>query len=206
MKDIDFNILKFREFYKKKNFDEASKLLIKLKNEYPLHPQFIKLKSQISSFEPSEKTKNKLRDEFSKDRFISVVNATGTLLNQTPYSLWLLHVIGLAFTKLNKYDEAYAAFDRLLFLNATHEGGLTGLANLFYQTNQTKKAAEFFRKSIKHNGEKTEILCDLALAEDGSQMPQDALNTINRALKLDSDNMTAKRIKALIFRNLGRPA
>ena len=204
MKDIDFNILKFREFYKKKNFDEASKLLIKLKNEYPLHPQFIKLKSQISSFEPSEKTKNKLRDEFSKDRFISVVNATGTLLNQTPYSLWLLHVIGLAFTKLNKYDEAYAAFDRLLFLNATHEGGLTGLANLFYQTNQTKKAAESFRKSIKHNGEKTEILCDLALAEDGSQMPQDALGTINRALKLDSDNMTAKRIKALIFRNLGR--
>ncbi len=52
----------------------------------------IKLINHISSVEPTEKTKNKIREEFYKNKFVKVINICGDMLNKTPYSLWLLHV------------------------------------------------------------------------------------------------------------------
>ena len=91
----------------------------------------------------------------------------------------------------------------MLFSNPTHEGGLKGLAHLYYQTNQMKKAAEIFQKIIKIHGDDPDILNDLALALDGSQLPKDALEVIEKAIKAEPNNNTSKKIKASILKNLG---
>lgn len=203
MNIIDIKISKFKEFYQTKRINEANKILVELKTKYPFDPKLIKLLNHISSVEPTEKTKNKIREEFHNSKFIKVINICGDMLNKTPYSLWLLHVIGLTFTKAKQFHDAFVAFERLLFLNPTHEGGLKGLAHLYYQTNQMKKAAEIFQKIIKNHGDDPDILNDLALALDGSQLPKDALEVIEKAIKAEPNNNTSKKIKASILKNLG---
>ena len=91
-------ISKFKEFYQTK-INEANKILVELKTNYPFDPKLIKLLNHISSIEPTEKTVSQIREEFHNNKFIKVINICGDMLNKTPYSLWLLHVIGLASHK-----------------------------------------------------------------------------------------------------------
>ena len=204
MNSIDIKISKFFNFYNDKNIKEANKVLMELRKNHLLDVKYINLIKSITSYEPSEDSKNKIRDKYQNKKFISVVNACGFLLDKTPYSLWLLHVVGLAFTKTHKFNDAFAAFERLLFLNPIHEGGLKGLANLYYETNQMKKSSEVLKKAIKHYGEDLDILNDLALAQDASQLPKDALETIEKAIAIDPNHINSNKIKGFALKNLGR--
>jgi tetratricopeptide (TPR) repeat protein len=180
MQNIDLQIAEFKECSSSGQREKADKLLIDIKNKHPLHPKTSKLISDISSYEPSDDIKDRLSKEFNDGKFIRVINICGSMLSKTPYSIWLLHVIGLAFTKIKKFDEAREAFNRLLFLSPLNERGLTGLGNLFFETNQMRMAAKTFKKTIQHNGDKFEILVDLALALSESKSYLEALDFIEK--------------------------
>ena len=202
MQNIDLQIAEFKECSSSGQREKADKLLIDIKKKHPLHPKTSKLISDISSYEPSDDIKDRLSKEFNDGKFIRVINICGSMLSKTPYSIWLLHVIGLAFTKIKKFDEAREAFNRLLFLSPLNERGLTGLGNLFFETNQMRMAAKTFKKTIQHNGDKFEILVDLALALSESKSYLEALDFIEKAAKLEPQSLKSKRVKALILREL----
>lgn len=203
MKNIDLDISNFLGLYKYGHFDKAHLELQKIRKKYPLNPKISKLILDLSSFEPNPQTQNKIKSEFDKNRFISVVNACGTLLNKNPYSIWLLHVIGLAFTNLEKYTDAKIAFERLLDLDRTNKKGLLGIANLYFKANQVKTAAKFLEESLKFNGEDEDVIIDLALAQNLGQDQYKALDTIHNLLKKTPTNQRALIINAIIRNDLG---
>ena len=68
MNSIDIKISKFLNFYNDKNIKEANKVLLKLRKDHLLDVKYINLIKSITYFEPSEDSKNKIRDKYQNKK------------------------------------------------------------------------------------------------------------------------------------------
>ena len=137
MNHIDLQISNFNKLYESGEYSAAHKILLSIKSKYELHPKFIKLVKSKTDYIPPDSFVVRVRFEIQNFRHNAVINACGSLLQKHPYSTWLLTTIGLAFTKIEKFNEAEIAFSRILELNPNSEEGQRGMGDVFFNKKDT---------------------------------------------------------------------
>ena len=204
MNQIDLQISNFNKLYESGEYSDAHKILLSIKSKYELHPKFIKLVKSKTDFIPPDSFVERVRLEIQNFRHNAVINACGSLLQKYPYSTWLLTTIGLAFTKIEKFNEAEIAFSRILELNPNSEEGQRGMGDVFFNKRDTFQAIAWFEKALKSHGRKFDILVDLAASLFASELHHKSMIILDEALSKNPGDKNARFIKINALINLGK--
>lgn len=203
MDQLNFQISHFNKLYDCGDYSAAHKVLLSIKSQYELHPKFIKLVKSKTGYIPPDNFVRRVRLEIQNFRHNAVINACGSLLQKHPYSTWLLTTIGLAFTKIENFNEAKIAFSRILELNPNSEEGQRGMGNMFFEKKDTFQAITWFEKALKTHGRKFDILVNLAASLFASNLNHKSIIILDEALSKNPNDKNARLIKINALTNLG---
>ena len=87
---------------------------------------------------------------YEKNKFLTVIQKTKSLLKNFNFSITLLNILGMAYVKLEKFDKALESYQSALKLNPKDHVTLYNLGIVYHDTMEFDKAIIYYKKAIKH--------------------------------------------------------
>ena len=93
---------------------------------------------------------------YEKNKFLTVIQKTKSLLKNFNFSITLLNILGMAYVKLEKFDKALESYQSALKLNPKDHLTLYNLGIVYHDTMEFDKAIFYykFRKFSKYKKSK----------------------------------------------------
>lgn len=124
------------------------------------------------------------------------------LLNRLPFEESLLFLLGDLYLRKNFNGLAINLFSALLLNNRMHGPAWCNLGAAFRKENEYEKAKRCWERSIEVAGENPEVCNNMATLYADKSAPQQALEWIEKVLKMEPDNVSAHWGKALALLTL----
>ena len=87
---------------------------------------------------------------YEKNKFLTVIQKTKGLLKNFKFSITLHNILGMAYAKINKFDNAIESYQVALKLNPQYHLTLYNLGIVYHEKMEFEKAIFYYKKAIKH--------------------------------------------------------
>ena len=81
---------------------------------------------------------------------------------------------------------------------------LAGIGNLYFDAGEFAEACDYYERSLEHDPDDADVLTDLAIANHSLQRFERALELLDRALAVNSQQWQAVYNKVIVFMDMGR--
>ena len=87
---------------------------------------------------------------YEKNKFLTVIQKTKSLLENFKFSITLHNILGMAYVRINKFDNAIESYQGALKLNPEYHVTLYNLGIVYHEKMEFEKAIFYYKKAIKH--------------------------------------------------------
>ena len=159
----------------------------------------IELYEEAVEIDPSDKTLfSSLGLVYNNDgQHEKAIDACAKALAIDPKYEFALNLSGLISSKMENYDKAILMYKRAVAINPSKQV-LSNLGNNYYKKGDHKTAIEFIQKSLDLDPKFADLWYTLARALSSEKRYDDALEAINRCLKLDAKHEKAKTFHLIL--------
>ena len=98
---------------------------------------------------------------YEKNKFLTVIQKTKGLLKNFKFSITLHNILGMAYVKINKFDNAIESYQGALKLNPGYHVTLYNLGIVYHEKMDFEKAIFYYKKAIKHYPDYLDALFNL---------------------------------------------
>ena len=98
---------------------------------------------------------------YEKNKFLTVIQKTKSLLENFKFSITLYNILGMAYVKINKFDNAIESYQGALKLNPGYHVTLYNLGIVYHEKMDFEKAIFYYKKAIKHYPDYLDALFNL---------------------------------------------
>ena len=98
---------------------------------------------------------------YEKNKFLTVIQKTKCLLENFKFSITLHNILGMAYVKINKFDNAIESYQGALKLNPGYHVTLYNLGIVYHEKMDFEKAIFYYKKAIKHYPDHLDALFNL---------------------------------------------
>ena len=88
---------------------------------------------------------------YEKNKFLTVIKKTKSLLINFSFSITLHNILGMAYLKIEKFDNAIVSYEGALKLNPQNHITLYNLGIVYHEKTDFKKAIFYYKEAIKHH-------------------------------------------------------
>ena len=99
---------------------------------------------------------------YEKNKFLTIIQKTKFLLRNFRFSITLHNILGMAYVKIKKFDNAIESYQGALKLNPKYHVTLYNLGVVYHEKMEFEKAIFYYKKAIKHFPNYLDALFNLA--------------------------------------------
>ena len=87
---------------------------------------------------------------YEKNKFLTVIQKTKSLLRNFKFSITLYNILGMAYAKIEKFDNAIENYQIALNLNPQYHLTFYNIGILYHEKKEFEKAIFYYKKAIEH--------------------------------------------------------
>lgn len=104
-----------------------------------------------------------------------------------PNSGYICNYTGIAYLRLNYYENAIKEFTRSMALNSKYASAVNNLGSAYFAAGNHKKAEKYFKKAIKMKKDEASFYLNLGTLYFETKKPEKAIREWRKSLELDPD-------------------
>ena len=104
-----------------------------------------------------------------------------------PNSEYISNRTGMAYLRLEYYDEAIAVLKRSIALNSKYPYSVNNLGSAYFANGNLKKAEKYFKKAIKMKADEASFHLNLGTVYFEKNLPEKAIEAWRKSLDLDPE-------------------
>ena len=128
---------------------------------------------------------------YEKKKFLTVIHRAKVLLKKFNNSVSLLNILGMANSKINKYQTAIGYYQEALKYNSNHSLTLFNIGVAFHDLLNFEKAIIFYKKAILTNPSYIEPVYNLSFLYKEIGQYNKSIKLLNKIISIDSNYITA---------------
>ena len=164
---IDQALLKAKSYAKKGEKEEATKLYQSVLQAFPKNMRaqqglaaLNKPKTNETSQTPPQDVIDQLLSLYNRGHLSDVVEQAQVLTEQYPDAFFVWNVLGAAAAQTSKYDEAVAAFRRVITLKPEYADAYNNMGNALKEQGKLDEAIAAYNKALSINPDYADAYCN----------------------------------------------
>jgi len=208
---IDQALLKAKSYAKKGEKEEATKLYQSVLQAFPKNMRaqqglaaLSKPKTDETSRTPPQDVIDQLLTLYNRGHLSDVVEQAQVLTEQYPEAFFVWNVLGAAAAQTSKYDEAVAAFRRVITLKPEYAEAYNNMGNALKEQGKLDDAIAAYNKALSIKPAYAEAYNNMGIALKEQGKLDDAIAAYNKALSIKPEYAEAYNNMGNAFRDQGK--